>query len=136
MLIVLENNRAAELVIVSVVSMLVDPEPTAPVKVTAPVVLTVRVSAEPPVVPSVVPVTVMAPLPAARVGVTASLRTRLPPMLKVVLVVVMLLPKVTAPEVENPPGAVIVPVAPLVNIPELVTATAPAAAAVKELLTE
>jgi len=56
-----------------------------------------------------------------------------PPMLSAVLVVVMLLDKVAAPDVENPPGAVIAPVAPLVNTPELVTATAPVA--VKALLT-
>ena len=60
---------------------------------------------------------------------------RAPPMLKVVLVVVMLLDKVAAPEVENPPGAVMAPVAPLVNIPELVTAMAPEPVEAKVLLT-
>ena len=52
---------------------------------------------------------------------------RAPPMLSAVLVVVMLLDRVAAPDVENPPGAVMAPVAPRVNIPELVTATAPVA---------
>ena len=60
---------------------------------------------------------------------------RAPDMVKAVLVVVILLDKVAAPDVVNPPGAVMAPVAPLVNIPELVTATMPAAAAVKVLLT-
>ena len=129
-----ENNRAAELVIVRSVSMRACPEPTAPVNVTAPVVFTVSVSAEPDAVPSVVPVTVTAPEPAARVGAAASPITRLPPIDRVVLVVVMLLDSVTAPVVENPPGATIAPVAPLVNIPEFVTAIAPVE--VKLLFTE
>ena len=47
------------------------------------------------------------------------------PILKRVLVVVILLAKLTAPEVENPPVAVILPVEFLVKVPELVTAMAP-----------
>ena len=43
--------------------------------------------------------------------------------------------QVAAPEVENPPGAVMAPVAPLVNIPELVTAMAPEPVEAKVLLT-
>ena len=58
-----------------------------------------------------------------------------PPMLKAVFVVVILLARRAAPDVENPAGAVIMPVAALVKVPELVTAIAPAAAAVKLLLT-
>jgi len=50
-----------------------------------------------------------------------------PPILKVVLVVVILLDRLAAPVVENPPGAVIVPIRRLVNRPELVTAIAPVA---------
>ena len=94
-----------------------------------------RVSAEPVVVPVVMPVTVIAPDPAARVGVAASPITRLPPIVSAVLVVVMLLDSVTAPDVENPAGATMAPVAPFVNMPELVTAIAPPAAAVKLLFT-
>ena len=133
-LIVLENNRVLELVMVRVVNMILEPVPTAPVNVTAPVVFTVRVSAEAPPVPSVVPVMVIAPDPAARVTEVVSPITRLPPILRAVLVVVMLLDSVAAPDVENPVGAMMAPVPPRVNIPEFVTATAPVA--VKLLLTE
>jgi hypothetical protein len=41
------------------------------------------------------------------------------------LVVVMLLARLTAPEAENPPGAVMAPVEFFVNVPELVTDMAP-----------
>ena len=60
---------------------------------------------------------------------------RAPPILKVVLVVVMLLPKVAAPEVENPPGAVMAPPVLRVKTPVLVTAIAPEPVAAKVLLT-
>ena len=52
---------------------------------------------------------------------------RLPPMVKAVLVVVMSLDKVAAPVVLNPPAASILPAALNVNVPLLVTATAPVA---------
>ncbi len=133
-LMVLENRSVLELVMVRVVNIVETPVPTAPVNVTAPVVLTVRVSAEPAVTPSVVPVIVIAPIPAARVTEAASPITRLPPILSVLLVVVMLLDRVAAPDVENPLGAIMAPVAPLVNIPELVTPTP--VVAVKLLFTE
>lgn len=51
----------------------------------------------------------------------ASATVRDPVMDKRVLVVVMLLARLTSPLVENPPGAVILPVELLVNSPELVT---------------
>ena len=124
-LMVLENRRAAEWVIVRAVNIVESPDPTAPVNVTAPVVFTVRVSGSPVAVPSVVPVIVIAPDPAARTTVIPSPITRLPPILSAVLVVVMLLDSATAPVVENPLGATIAPVPPFVNIPEFVTATAP-----------
>jgi len=52
-----------------------------------------------------------------------------------VFVVVILLARRAAPDVENPPGAVMAFAALKVNSPELVTATAPPEAAVKLLLT-
>lgn len=55
MLIVLEKRRAAEWVMVRAVNAVASPEPTTPVKLTAPVVFTMRVSAEPPAVPLVAP---------------------------------------------------------------------------------
>ena len=55
----------------------------------------------------------------------ASATVKVPPMDKRVLVVRILLAKDTLPEVENPPGVVIVPVEFFVKVPELVTATAP-----------
>ena len=58
-----------------------------------------------------------------------------PPMLKAVFVVVILLARRAAPDVENPPGAVMAFAALKVNSPELVTATAPPEPAVKLLLT-
>ena len=58
-----------------------------------------------------------------------------PPILSVVLVVVMLLARFAAPDVENPLGAVIAPAEDRVNKPEFVTAIAPPAAAVKLLFT-
>ena len=69
------------------------------------------------------------------VTLAASAIVNAPPILKVVLVVVILLARLAAPVVEKPPGAVITPVAALVNSPELVTATAPPEAAVKLLFT-
>jgi len=75
-----EKRRVAELVMVRVVNIVETPEPTAPVKVTAPAVFTVSVSAEPPVIPSVVPVTVNASfVVAVIVGVLASDITKFPP---------------------------------------------------------
>jgi hypothetical protein len=129
---------AAEFVMVRVVNEVASPVPTAPVKATAPEVFTVRVSTAPPFVPSVVPVTVIAPELAARVGVAASPMTRAPPILNAVFVVVMLLNKVTAPEVENPIGAVMAPAELRVNVPELITIIAPppALVRVKLLLTK
>lgn len=133
MLIVLEKRRAAELIIVNCESM-VPLAPTEPVKITAPVVFTTRRESD-PLAPSVVPVTVIAPLPAARVIDLLTPTRRFPPIVNAVLVVVMLEDVVTAPEVEKPPGDTMAPVDPLVNTPELVTATAPPAAAVKLLFT-
>ena len=135
-LIAFENSKAAELVMVRVVSIVVEPVPTAPVNVTAPAAAsTTSVSGPPPVVPSVVPEMVTPPEPAVKVTEAASPITRLLPILMRAFVVDILLDKVAAPDVEKPAGAVIVPVAPLVKMPELVTAIAPPAAAVKLLLT-
>ena len=55
-------------------------------------------------------------------------------MLRVVLVVVMLLARLTAPDVLKPPGAVIAPVELLVRVPLFVTAIAPAPVDAKLLL--
>ena len=97
----------------------------------------VRVSALPPVVPVVVPLIVILPTPTEpwvdKVKAKASAMVNVPPMLSVVLVVVILLARLTAPDVENPPGAMIAPAEDRVNNPELVTATAPVA--VRLLLT-
>ena len=134
--IALENSKAAELVMVRVVSIVVTPVPTAPVNVTAPAAAsTISVSGPPPVVPSVVPEMVTPPEPAVNVTEAVSPSTRLLPILMRAFVVDILLDKVAAPDVENPAGAIIAPVAPLVKMPELVTAIAPPAAAVKLLLT-
>ena len=97
----------------------------------------VKVSALPAVVPVVVPEIVILPAPSEpcvdKVKLKASAIVNVPPILKVVLVVVILLARLTLPEVENPLGATIAPVADSVNNPELVTAMAPVA--VKLLLT-
>jgi hypothetical protein len=119
------NVMAALLVIVNVVRLVKLPLPTAPRLMTPPSALRVSVSAEPPTVPSVVPVMVKAPLPEVKTIDAASARVRLPPILKALFVVVMLLAKFAAPVVLKPPAAVIAPVAPFVNVPLLVTATLP-----------
>ena len=99
----------------------------------------IKVSAVEPVVPVVVPVMVISPAPTEpwvdKVTVLVSAMVKVPPMLKVVLVVVILLAKLALPVVENPLGAVMAPVEDSVNNPELVTAMAPPLAAVKLLLT-
>ena len=99
----------------------------------------IKVSALEPVVPVVVPVMVISPAPTEpwvdKVTVLVSAMVKVPPMLKVVLVVVILLAKLALPVVENPLGAVMAPVEDSVNNPELVTAMAPPLAAVKLLLT-
>ena len=136
--IALENSNAAELVMVRVTSLVAEPDPTAPVKVTAPAAaFTISVEAAPPV-PSVVPLIVTPPEPAVKVIVAPLPSRKAPPPEERVmseLVVDILLESVVAPVVEKPPGAVMVPVTPLVKIPELVTAIAPPVAAVKLLLT-
>ena len=136
--IALENSKAAELVMVRVVSIVVEPVPTAPVNVTAPAAAsTISVEAV-PLVPSVVPLMVTPPEPAVKVIVVPLPSRKAPPPEQRVmseLVVDILLKSVVAPDVENPVGAVIAPVALLVKMPELVTAIAPPAAAVKLLLT-
>ena len=97
----------------------------------------IRVSAVEPVVPVVVPEIVILPIPTDpcvdKITLRVSAIVNVPPILKVVFVVVILLAKLAAPEVENPPGATIAPVADNVNNPELVTAIAPVV--VKLLLT-
>ena len=85
----------------------------------------VRVSALPPIVPLVVPVTVNAPFAVDSVGVAASAITKLPPMLKVLFVVLMLLARLTLPVVLKPPAAEMLPVEFLVKVPLFVTETAP-----------
>ena len=94
--------------------------PTLPVKVTSPVpASTVRVSATPPVVPLVVPVTVMLPAPAPvdSVGAAASATTRLPPIVRSVLVVVMFAARFTFPVVLKAPVEVMSPIEFLVSTP-------------------
>ena len=97
----------------------------------------VKVSAVLPAVPVIVPLIVISPAPTDpcvdKVTLRVSAIVNVPPILKVVLVVVILLARLASPEVENPPGATIAPVVPNVNNPELVTAMAPVA--VKLLLT-
>ena len=99
----------------------------------------IKVSAVLPVVPVVVPDNVILPAPAApcvdKVTVLVSAIVNAPPIDKVLLVVVILFAKLAAPVVENPPGAVIAPVALKLKTPVLVTAIAPPAAAVKLLFT-
>jgi hypothetical protein len=119
------NVTAALLVIVTAVKLVELPLPKAPIFITPPAAFKVSVSAEPPAVPSVVPVMVRAPLPEVNTTDTASAIVKAPPILKVVFVVVMLFAKFTAPVVLKPPGAVMAPVAPFVNVPLLVTATLP-----------
>ena len=101
--------------------------------------LRIRVSAVEPVVPTVVPVMVILPTPTDpwvdKVTVRVSAMVNAPPILRVVLVVVILLARLAAPDVENPLGAVIAPAEDRVNVPELVTVMAPPAAAVKLLFT-
>ena len=130
---VLEKRRAAELVMVKAVSISASPVPTAPVKVTAPVVLTARVSTAPPFTPSVVPVTVNASLVVAvMVGVLASDMTRFPAtVMALVSRVKVLLDKVTLLKLLPPefiiwvlePLKVIVPAC-FVNVPEFVKSPA------------
>ena len=97
----------------------------------------VKVSAVLPAVPVVVPLMLISPAPTEpcvdKVILRVSAMVNVPPILKVVLVVVILLARLAAPEVENPVGAVIAPVADSVNNPELVTVIAPVV--VKLLLT-
>jgi hypothetical protein len=125
---------AALLVIVTAVKLVELPLPKAPTLIIPPAAFKVSVSAEPPAVPSVVPVMVRAPLPEVKTTDAASAIVNAPPILKVVLVVVMLFAKFAAPVVLKPLGAVMAPVAPFVNVPLLVTATLPVAA--KLLFTE
>ena len=131
--------RAAELVIVRVASFVATPDPTAPVNVTVPAAaFTMSVQAVVPA-PSTAPPIVTPPKPAVRVDVTPVPIVRAPPPLHRLIrpfVVEIELESVVTPVVEKPePELVseIAPVAPLVNVPELVTATAPVEA-VKLLL--
>jgi hypothetical protein len=119
------NVIAALLVTVTTVKLVELPDPKAPTFTIPPDALRISVSADPAAVPSVVPVIVNAPEPLVNVMVVASANVKAPPILNVVFVVVMLLAKLTAPEVLKPPVAVIAPVAPFVNVPLLVTAVAP-----------
>ena len=118
-----------EFVIVKSVRLVELPDPIA-ARFTVPVpAFRVKVSAEPPAVPSRAPETVMAPAPTEpwveSVTVVPSAKVKELPILKRVLVVVILEAKFTAPLVENPPGAVILPVEFLVKVPEFVTLIAP-----------
>ena len=122
------NVIAALLVIVTAVKLVELPLPKVPTLITPPDAFKVSVSAEPPAVPSVVPVTVRAPLPEVKTTDAASAIVKAPPMLKALFAIVMLLAKFASPEVLKPPLAVIAPVAPFVNVPLLVTAIAPVAA--------
>ena len=114
-----------ELVIVTAVKLVAFPEPTVLLKLIVPVVFKIRLSAKPPGVPSVIPVTVIAPDPAASVTLAASAMVSPPPMLKGALVVVILLARLADPVVEKYPVDVITPVAFLVKTAELVTSIAP-----------
>jgi hypothetical protein len=121
---------APQLLTVTVVSIRATPVPTVPPRVSTPVpAARASVSAAPAAVPSTVPLSVIDPAPAPLFNVTVApcASTRLPPMESAVLAVVMFAARFTAPVVENPPGAIIVPVAFLVKMPELVTAMAPLA---------
>ena len=119
------NVIAALFVIVRAVRLVALPEPTAPRLTMPPAAFNVRLSAAPPAVPSVVPVMVSIPVPLVNVGVAASAIVKAPPMKSAELVVVILAAKLTSPEVLKPVGATIFPVELFVNVPLLVTATAP-----------
>ena len=122
---------AAEFVTVTAVSPVeldTPPAPKIPATVKIPVpALNVNVSPVPPDVPLIAPTTVIAPAPdepcVDKVTFAPSAIVKAPLMLNGVLVVVILLPKLTAPvNVVKPPGAMITPPELRVNTPVFVIA--------------
>jgi hypothetical protein len=119
------NVMPALFVIVKVVRLVELPDPTAAKLMVPASAFRVRVSADPPAVPSVVPERVIPPDPAVKVGDVASAMVKFPPREIREFVVEMLFARFTFPDVLNPVAAVIVPVAPFVNVPLFVTLIAP-----------